>query len=175
MCIKDESLWQTQGHCEFSAYLTKLDSYPKGTLVMINLHEIPCTQSRLMQLAPVRQHQQSRSCHVNAISPSETASAVTQLSRSGTRCPLRGSRCGCSSISHAVAMQFRQQATQTSVGQPQWCCSTSKAVLPYREEPLPQQDHSRRPSETATAVTQSSRSPHHGTHATYHITSSQHQ
>ena len=57
----------------------------------------------------------------NVISPSETASAVTQLSRSGTGCPIRGSRCGCSSISHAVAMQFRQQATQTSVGQRLMC------------------------------------------------------
>ena len=83
----------------------------------------------------------------NVISPSETASAVTQLSRSGTRCPLRGSRCGCSSISHAVAMQFRQQAT---------------------EEPLPQQHHSRCPSETAPAVTQSPGSPPHGTHAPHY-------
>ena len=64
MCTKDESLWQTEGHCEFSAYSTKLDSYPKGAPVMINLHEMSCTQSRLMQSAPVRQHQQSRSCHV---------------------------------------------------------------------------------------------------------------
>ena len=44
----------------------------------------------------------------NAISSSETASAVTQLSRSGTLCPLSGSRCGCSSISHAVAPQQHQ-------------------------------------------------------------------
>ena len=77
----------------------------------------------------------------NVISPRETASAVTQLSRSGTRCPLRGSRCGCSS------MQFRQQAT---------------------EEPLPQLHHSRCPSETTPAVTQSPGSPPHGTHAPHY-------
>ena len=47
---------------------------------MINLHEIPYTQSRLMQSAPVRQHQQSCSCHasvpaVHSVDPGVVAAA----------------------------------------------------------------------------------------------------
>ena len=78
----------------------------------------------------------------NAISSSETASAVTQLSRSGTRCPLCGSRCSCSSISHTVAPHTD---LYTEVCAPQQHQSRSCHVFLIHAAPVRQhqQSHSR--------------------------------